>query len=146
MKYATLKPIIGAVLISATPMLASTIAWSSEAETEVKITIPATSEGIWQAIEGHVQEMQTMITKGEMENIHLHAYAVRDLVRELPGHSLDLSAAERAKIAGQGKFVDTLAERLDAAGDFENKNAASSGLVKLKRVLKIIRANYAPQP
>lgn len=144
MKYATLKPFIGAVLISATPMLATNIAWSSEATTETKLAVPATKEGIWQAIDGHVLDMRAMIATGKMEDIHLHAYAVRDLVRELPGHSLDLSEAERAKVAGQGKFVDTLAERLDEAGDAENKGAATSNLGKLEKVLKMIRAYYPP--
>ncbi|PHS28259.1 MAG: hypothetical protein COA84_01785 [Robiginitomaculum sp.] len=146
MKYAILKHITAAVLISATPVLATGIALASEAKTEAKTAIPATSEGIWQAIDGHVLDMQAMITTGKMEDIHLHAYAVGDLVRELPGHSLALSDTERAKVAGQGKFIDTLAERLDEAGDGANKNAAASSLGKLEKVLKMIRANYAPRP
>jgi hypothetical protein len=46
------------------------------------------------------------------------------------------------KVKAESKFVATLAQRLDAAGDSNNKAASISNFDKLKDVLKSIRINY----
>jgi len=64
----------------------------------------------------------------------------------LPGHSPDLPAAEGAGIARLSKFVDTLADRLDRAGDSGDEPAAKSDLRKLDGVLKMIGAHHPASP
>lgn len=115
-------------------------------EAEVKVTIPATSREIWQAIDHHVADLRTLIEKGDLKEVHMQAYAIRDLVRALPSHSPTLPADVLTKVKAQSKFVDTLAERLDRAGDSGDKPATIDGLGKLEQILRTIRAQYGANP
>jgi hypothetical protein len=82
-----------------------------------------------------------------VSDLHHHAYAVRDLVAALPAHSASLPADKLAKVQSDSKFVATLAQRLDAAGDSNDKNAAESNFKKLNDILNLIRVNYSdPSP
>ena len=112
------------------------------AETEVQTAIPATSAQIWRAIDGHIAELKGLIAKNTLKTVHQHAYAVRDLVRALPTHSSGLSAGALSNVSAQVKFVDTLATRLDASGDANDKSGTAANLTKLENVLKTIRAQY----
>jgi hypothetical protein len=127
-------------------LLGMSVLWagsSSGAEpAEAKIAIPASASGIWQAIDGHLAELRGAITSGKLASVHVHAYAVRDLVRALPTHSKDLSAEALDKVKGESKFVDTLAERLDHTGDANDKPGTQANLQKLEGILKLLRAQY----
>ena len=112
------------------------------AETETHMAIPGTSAGIWAAIDTHMKELHAAITQGKLNTVHQHAFAVRDLVRALPSHSASLSASALATVATQGKFVDTLAERLDQSGDANDKAGTEDNTRKLENVLKALRAQY----
>ena len=106
-----------------------------------QVQIPATSEAIWRSIDKETAILDTLIRTGKLEELHHHAFAIRDLVAALPSRSGALPAEKIAQIKTSGKFVATLAERLDAAGDAKDKAGAASNLLKLKGVLKTIRAN-----
>lgn len=140
MKRSIVKQLVGAMLLSTGLILPSGILGA--AETEARTTIPATVPGIWQAIDGHIQKLNSAISENSLANVHVYAYAVRDLVRALPARPQDLSAPALAKIKVQSKFVDTLAERLDQTGDANDKPGTESNLHKLEGVLKLIRAQY----
>ena len=105
------------------------------------VQIPATSEAIWRSIDKETAILDTLIRTGKLEELHHHAFAIRDLVAALPSRSGALPAEKIAQIKASSKYVVTLAERLDAAGDAKDKAGATSNLLKLKRVLKTIRAN-----
>lgn len=109
---------------------------------EQAVAIPATAKEIWKAIDMHMSELRADIKKGVLNKVHEHAFAVRDLVRALPTHSPGLAAESLAKVTGQIKFVDTLAERLDQTGDANDKAGTESNTAKLETSLKSIRANY----
>ncbi|MBI1213480.1 MAG: transporter [Alphaproteobacteria bacterium] len=109
---------------------------------ETAVTIPATATEIWQAIDTHLKELHADIDKGALNNVHAHAFAIRDLVRALPTHSPGLSADALAKVSTGVKFVDTLAERLDKTGDANDKAGTLANTDKLEKQLASIRANY----
>lgn len=111
-------------------------------EDEAPLTIPDTPAAIWQVINTETTEMEKLITAGTLEDLHRRAFAVRDLVAALPGRSTSLSADQLAQIESNGKFVATLAARLDEAGDAGDKAASESNFDKLKTVLASIRTNY----
>jgi hypothetical protein len=140
MKSSLIKQLPLAMLLGAT-LIGTRVAAAAE-ETEAKVTIPATAGGIWQAIDGHIAELHSALTNGKLDGIHAHAYAVRDLVRALPTHSPNLPADALAKVKGESKFVDTLAERLDHTGDANDKVGTQANLQKLEGVLKLVRAQY----
>lgn len=121
-------------------LLFNTLAHAAK-KTAVQIQIPASSEAIWRSIDKETANLDKSIRTGKLEELHHHAFAIRDLVAALPSHSGTLPAKKIAQIKEYGKFVATLAERLDAAGDTKDKPAAVSNLAKLKEVLETIRAD-----
>jgi len=104
--------------------------------------IPETAEGIWQAIDEHTVELGKVIQGGRLGEVHHLAFAIRDLVAALPEHSQNLPADTLAQVKGNVKFVATLAERLDTAGDANDKAGTQANFDKLKKVLDGIRVNY----
>ena len=141
MKTSIRTVLLVAILFGVPVSLSSKLA--SAAETEVRTVIPGTSAEIWHAIDGHIAELHGLIAKGTLSTVHQHAYAVRDLVRALPTHSQGLAATALAAVSAQVKFVDTLAVRLDASGDANDKPGTGANLAKLENILKSIRSQYA---
>ncbi len=140
MRLSTLRTMLAATLLGAAATLSAVSA--PAAEVEVRTTIPSTASEIWKAIGGQIGELKSLIAKGTLKTVHQHAYAVRDLVRALPSHSPSLTADARAKVSAQVKFVDTLATRLDASGDANDKPGTVANLKKLENILTAIRALY----
>ncbi len=140
MRPSIVKRAIAAVLLGMA--FTFTVGAANAAEATPSTPIPATSTEIWQAIDNHVQELHATVAKGGLTSVHLHALAVRDLVRGLPTHSPDLPDAALTKVTEQSKFVDTLAARLDQTGDASDKAATEANLSKLEGVLKTIRDQY----
>jgi CRISPR/Cas system CSM-associated protein Csm2 small subunit len=115
----------------------------AEEEKDTPVTIPNDAAGIWQAVDTETNEMSKLIQAGTVSDLHHHAFAVRDLVAALPAHSASLPADKLEKVQSASKFVAILAQRLDAAGDSNDKDAASSNFEKLNVILKSIRGNYS---
>ena len=105
--------------------------------------IPATSEAVWQSIDKETERLATVIQTGKLDEVHHHAFAIRDLVAALSTRSGNMPAEKLAQVKANTKFVATLAARLDTAGDAKDKAATEANFQKLKDVLKTIRANYS---
>lgn len=97
--------------------------------------VPATADGVWQAIDQQSADLKTTIQSGVLKEVHHKAFAIRDLVAALPAHASMLPAESQAKLQGEVKFVSTLADRLDAAGDANDKAGAQDNYDKLVAVL-----------
>ena len=142
---AGLKTLILTTILASSPMLYTAAqaadAPAAAAEKEAPTAIPDTAAGIWEAVDKETEEMSKLIQAGTLKDLHHHAFAVRDLVAALPAKSASLPADKMAKLKSDSKSVATLADRLDAAGDSNNKTAAESNFGKLKGVLTSIRAN-----
>ncbi|MDE1153737.1 MAG: hypothetical protein PW788_14480 [Micavibrio sp.] len=119
-------------------------AWAEEKEAPT--AIPDTPAAIWKSVDAETDEMTKLIKAGTLEELHHHAFAVRDLVAALPDHSATLPADKLAKVKSDSKFVATLASRLDESGDAKDKTASEANLKKLEGVLDMIRANYPDIP
>jgi hypothetical protein len=115
---------------------------ASTSTTTATAAAPSTSAGIWQAIDSKTAELAKTIQSGKLTDVHHVAFAIRDLVATLPDHSSELSADKLAKVKAGVKFVATLADRLDASGDANDKAGAQDNADKLAGVLKSLRANY----
>ena len=112
MTSTTLGGIFGLALLGAGMTMSGVIA--TAASVEEHVTIPSSAQGIWHAIDGQMLDLQDLVAKGTLKSVHMHAFAVRDLVHGLASHSPGLTAAAMAQVSTQSKFVDTLAARLDA--------------------------------
>lgn len=107
---------------------------ASEVEPEA-VQIPATADGIWNAIDQQMTELKATIQSGSLKEVHHKAFAIRDLVAALPAQSKALPAEEQTKLESQVKLVATLADRLDATGDANDKAGAQANYDKLVSVL-----------
>ena len=114
----------------------------AEEEKDQPTKIPATSAAIWQAIDQQTAALDQVIKAGKLDEVHHHAFAIRDLVNALPAKSTTLTAEHLAQVKASGKFVATLANRLDAAGDARNMGDTLTHFQRLKDLLKTIRAHY----
>jgi Spy/CpxP family protein refolding chaperone len=145
MKRPLMKTIASRTLVLAA-MLAGAVVFNASAYAAEKeaawVKIPDTVAAIWQSVDQETDGMAKEIQTGKLGELHQHAFAIRDLVGALPARSGSLAADKLAKVKSDAKFVATLAQRLDAAGDANNKAAAESNFEKLRDVLESIRANY----
>ncbi len=115
----------------------------ASAEAEAPTQIPAGgADVIWQAIDQKNAELETAIQSGSLGEVHHMAFAIRDLAAALPERSSSLSADQQGKVQAGVKFVATLADRLDASGDANDKAGAQDSYGKLAGVLKDLRTNY----
>ena len=112
-------------------------------ESEAKTEILATPDAIWQSIDKQTQALATEIQANKLDEVHHHAFAIRDLAAALPERSKDLPADKLTKVNAGNKFVAILAERLDASGDAKDKAATEANFEKLQKVLKSIQQNYS---
>jgi hypothetical protein len=108
-----------------------------------KTKIPATSTEILVAIDQHVNELNKTIQAEKLDEVHHHAFAIRDLVDALPEHSSQLSSDKLDQVKANMKYVDVLAKRLDASGDEKDKVTTQTNFTKLQTVLESIRSSYS---
>ena len=134
------KTLILGLLVAAGLMVNIT---AQAADKDAPTAIPDTAAALWQAVDTEMDTMSKMIQAGTIKDLHQHAFAVRDLVAALPARSGSLPADKLANVKSSSKYVATLADRLDAAGDGNDKTAAATHLAKLQTVLKSIRENYS---
>jgi hypothetical protein len=131
-----------AMLLAGSALFNPLLAHAAE-KSEAATTIPATSEAIWQSIDKETEQLTAVIQAAKFDDVHHHAFAIRDLVAALSSHSGNMPTEKLAQVKANAKFVVTLAARLDTAGDAKDKAATEANFQKLKDVLKTIRANYS---
>ncbi len=112
----------------------------AQATEEATVQIPATTAAIWQVIDQHTAELAKLIQAGPLEEVHHHAFAIRDLSAALPARVAAMAPDKRKQLESDVKFVATLAQRLDASGDANDRAGAESNYTKLKGVLGAMRA------
>lgn len=115
---------------------ASSLAASESTESEAPTAIPDTAAGIWGAIDAKHAELGTIAANGDLHQVHHLAFAIRDLVAALPAKSTSLNADGQTQLASGVKYVATLAERLDATGDANDRAGTQANVGKLDAVLK----------
>jgi len=139
------RNILLAMLIAGSALLNPLLVQAAE-KPDAATSIPATSEAIWQSIDKETERLAAAIQTGKFDEVHHHAFAIRDLAAALSTRSGNMPAEKLAQVKANAKFVATLAERLDASGDAKDKAATEANFRKLKDVLKTIRTNYSGSP
>jgi hypothetical protein len=119
-----------------------TLAIADETSSE-KTKIPATSTEILAAIDQHENELNKTIQADKLDEVHHHAFAIRDLVDALPEHSSQLSSDKLEQVKTNMKYIDVLAKRLDTSGDAKDKAATQANFTKLQKLLESIRSSYS---
>lgn len=141
MKKTTLITSLLALAVSVW-LVPSAFAADEKDEPEVKIKIPDTAAGILMDVKQHEEELGKTITDKKLDEVHHHAFAIRDLVNALPDKSKDLAADKLTKLKANAKFVTDLAKRLDESGDGKDQAGTEANFKKLQGILKQIRSLY----
>jgi len=116
-----------------------------QAKTEEKATkleIPKTLPALWTAIAEHQKELHDVLATKKLDDIHHHAFAVRDLVEAMPAKSGGLAPEKKTALKKSVSRVASLAKLLDEAGDAGDSAKVASLVVKLDAELKTIEALY----
>ena len=135
----TLAAASTAILLAAATVAVVPPAQAGEA---APVQIPATSAAIWQALDQQSAALTRIIQTGAYAEVHHRAFAIRDLVAALPARSGSLPAGKLAQLKTNAGYVATLAQRLDATGDAQDKMGTESNFRKLRQILRVIRADY----
>ena len=115
---------------------------ASAADTEEKeeaMKIPATVEGIWQGIHEHHMELAEVVKSKNLKDVHVHAFAIRDLANALPAKA---AADKKARVEGAAKNIAKLADELDESGDANDQAKTEANLKKLDGLLKMLGAQF----
>ena len=97
-----------------------------------KVAVPATVDGIMEAIHKAHGELADVVKSKKLADVHHKAFAVRDLANALPAK---VAADKKARVEGSVKNIAKLAEDLDKSGDDNNQAATEANLKKLDGVL-----------
>ena len=141
MKKKTLITSLQAVAVSVW-LAPLALAADEKAEAEVKTVIPDTVGGIIKEIKSQETDLGKTIADKKLDEVHHHAFAIRDLVNALPKKSMSLDAGNLAKLKKDAKFVAALADRLDKSGDANDQAATEANFAKLQTVLKEVKSLY----
>jgi hypothetical protein len=121
--------------------LSFSIAYADDSA-DAKLIIPATTDAIWKAIDEQTTALDKIIKDNHLNEVHHHAFAIRDLVNGLLTHPETLSPDQLVQVKANAKFVDNLAQRLDASGDAKDKDATTENFLKLQKILTTIHSSY----
>ena len=112
-----------------------------EAVTE-KLEIPKTLPALWGAVITHQKDLHDVLAAKKLEDVHHHAFAVRDLVAAMAVKSTMLAAEKKTALKKSVSRVSSLAKLLDEAGDAGDSAKVASLVVKLDTELKVIENLY----
>ena len=107
-----------------------------------KMAMPKTAAEAWKNAMMHHTALDKAIKAKKLNEVHVHAFAVRDSVKHLPHFSKGLSKDKQASLAKGVNTVTQLAKQLDAAGDSGNQAKTEALHKRFDTVLKAIERLY----
>ena len=102
---------------------------------EAKIQVPDTVDGIIKEIHKHQQELADVVKAKKLDQVHHHAFAIRDLAKALPAKS---GSDMKKMVENAVKKVSQIAEDLDKSGDAGDQAATEANLKKFEAALKTL--------
>ena len=111
-------------------------------EKEETMKIPDTADGIWMGIHEHHMALAEVVKSRNLKDVHIHAFAIRDLANALPAKA---AADKKARVEGTAKNIAKLAGELDESGDANDQAKTEANLKKLDGLLKMLKAQFPNQ-
>ncbi len=141
------------VVLSFTVMLMSCIsvraddghAAGMEAHKDMKMdhkgmkTKASSVESLWQDIHKHHGELAEVIKAKKLDDVHHHAFAVRDLANKLVAKA---PAGKKAAVKAGVKNIAKLAEDLDKTGDAGDQSATEANMKKFDAAIRDLQAQF----
>ena len=100
-----------------------------------QIKIPDTVTGILQEIHKHQQELADTVKAKKLDDVHHHAFAIRDLAKALPAKA---NPDMKKMVENAVKKVSQIAEALDKSGDAGDQAATEANGKKMDAALKTL--------
>lgn len=100
--------------------------------------IPATVELIWKEILKQQGKLASVVAKKDLGEAHDHAFAIRDLVKALPGK---VPAESKAKTEEAAKEITKLAADIDKSGAAGAQKATEANVKKLDSAIAALQAS-----
>lgn len=108
-----------------------------------KMVIPDTVEGICKAIHDHNMELAATVKSKKLAEVHLHAFAIRDLANALPAKA---AADKKKAVEGTAKNITTVAGALDESGDANDQAKTEANLKKMDGLIKVLDTQVGQKP
>lgn len=103
--------------------------------------IPATVEGIWQEIHKQQARLVSTVAKKDLGEAHDHAFAIRDLVKALPGK---VAPEQKATAEAGSKEITKLAAEIDKSGAARAQKATEAGVKQMGETVQALEAKLKP--
>ena len=100
---------------------------------EAKIQVPDTVDGIIKEIHKHQHELADVVKSKKLDQVHHHAFAIRDLAKALPAKT---GPGMKKMVENAVKKVSQIAEDLDKSGDAGDQATTDANLKKMDTALK----------
>lgn len=104
--------------------------------------MPATLPGMWAEVEHERGELGEIIEAGKLNEVHVIAFRIRDLVGAMPHHSGALLAGKEAEMTDAVTRVGQIAALLDESGDAGDAAATNTQKARYDQVLDYIKSLY----
>lgn len=108
------------------------------AESEAAVVPANTVAGIWAQVQSEQARLSTAIQNGQLSDVHVMAFGIRDLVEKLVDTANAESPAGAEKLNGLLSEVKASAAKLDEFGDAGNLSATQAEFAKLGATLNAI--------
>ena len=138
---------VSALIATASPLSAQTgttkpLAAAEDSSGHSHFTkIPATVPEIWTAIHKQEVKLAAVVAQKDLGEAHDHAFAIRDLVKALPGK---VAAEHKAKTEEAAKEIAKLAADIDKTAAAKAQKATEANVKKLKIAVTDLEAQLKP--
>ena len=104
--------------------------------------IPDTMEGIWKAIHAKHEQLVSTVAAKKLGDAHDYAFAIRDLVKALPGKV----PAEQKPVAEAGvKEIKKLAADIDKSAAAKAQKTTEANVKKMEAAIAALQTNLKPK-
>ena len=110
-----------------------------QAEAEAVLVPANTVSGIWTQVEGEQGRLATAIQNGQLSDVHVMAFGIRDLVAKMVDMANVASPAGAAKLNGMLGEIKASAAKLDEFGDAGDLSATKAEFTKFEATLSAIK-------
>jgi hypothetical protein len=103
--------------------------------------IPEAVEDVWKEIHKQHGKLVATVAKKDLGEAHDHAFAIRDLVKALPGK---VSADNKTKAEESAKEIAKIAGDIDKSGAAGAQKATETNVKKMEEAIKELQAKIKP--
>jgi hypothetical protein len=103
--------------------------------------IPEKQEDVWKEIQKHKKLLGDVVTNKDLGEAHDHAFAIRDLVKALPGK---VQADLKTKVDESAKEITKIAADIDKSGAARAQKATEDNVKKMNDAIMALEKKLKP--